>query len=239
MPRRSILFDSMTTMLMPLWMLAGSLAVSAPSVPVIEAQVPAASHAALEAGISAWRHAVESRAVSRADVLTVIDYSRPSTEPRLFVVDVASGRVLFRERVAHGRGSGENATERFSNLDGSHMSSLGVFRAEDAYQGSHGLSLRLAGLEPGFNDHARDRAIVLHGAGYVSEAMIASQRRLGRSWGCPAVRPEVARPLIETIRNGSLLVAYYPDADWLRRSTFLAGAAAATESRSAGPSSAR
>ncbi len=222
-----------------LLMLAGSLALPAPSLSALEAQVPSASHAALEAGFAALWHAIEAGTVSRADVLTVIDYSRPSTEPRLFVVDVASGRVLFRERVAHGRGSGENATERFSNLPQSHMTSLGVFRAGDAYNGAHGLSLHLEGLEPGFNDRARERAIVMHGADYVSTGVIASQGRLGRSWGCPAVRPEIARALIDAIRDGSLVVAYYPDANWLRRSAFLdAGTARATAPRSASPSSA-
>jgi hypothetical protein len=218
--------------------LAGSLAVSAPSLSTIQAQVPLASHDAVEAGIEAWRHAVDAGAVSRP-VLTVIDYSRPSTEPRLFVIDVASSRVLFRERVAHGRGSGENATERFSNLPQSHMTSLGVFRAGDAYAGAHGPSLRLDGLEPGFNDRAHERAIVLHGADYVSAAMIASQGRLGRSWGCPAVRPAVAKALIDAIRDGSLLVAYYPDADWLRRSAFLAGRSPGVSEPAAGPSSGR
>jgi hypothetical protein len=112
------------------------------------------------------------------------------------------------------------------------MSSLGVFRALDTYRGAHGPSLRLEGLEPGFNDHALERAIVMHGADYVSDGMIAAQGRLGRSWGCPAVRPAVAKELIETIRDGSLVVAYYPDAAWLGRSEFLREAAAsATASR--------
>src|SRR5262249_33708055 len=149
----------------------------------------------------------------RSDVLTVIDYTRPSTEPRLFVIDIPRSRVRFAELVAHGRGSGENSTERFSNAEGSHMSSLGVFRAADAYRGEHGLSLHLDGLEPGFNDHARDRAIVIHGAQYVSEGAAAVLGRLGRSWGCPAVRPSFAKRLIDSIKDGSLVVAYYPDAD--------------------------
>jgi hypothetical protein len=187
----------------------------------LEAQVPETSHAALAAGLTAWQNAVRSGAVRRTDVLTVIDYSRPSTEPRLFVLDVASGRVRYAERVAHGRGSGENATERFSNRDGSRMTSLGAFRAGETYLGQHGVSLRLDGLEPGFNDHARERAIVLHGAGYVNAGIIQSQGRLGRSWGCPAVRPEIARELVDAIKDGSLVVAYYPDADWLTRSAFL------------------
>ncbi|HEX4440078.1 MAG TPA: murein L,D-transpeptidase catalytic domain family protein [Thermoanaerobaculia bacterium] len=227
-------------MLVPL-ILAGLLRGADPSAAALEAQVPSASRPAVEAGLRAWRHAAAAGPTPRPDVLTVIDYSRPSTEPRLFVFDLASNRLLFRERVAHGRESGGNATQRFSNASGSRMSSLGVFRALDEYPGTHGPSLRLEGLEPGFNDHARERAIVLHGADYVSDALVASQGRLGRSWGCPAVRPAVAKRLIETIRGGSLLVAYYPDAGWLRRSAFLARETGpAKESSTAeGPSPAR
>jgi hypothetical protein len=206
-------------------MLAASMSVAGPSPATLEAQVPSTSRDAVEAGLRAWRRAVADGATSRPDVLTVIDYSRPSTEPRLFVFDLAANRLLFRERVAHGRESGENATERFSNATGSRMSSLGVFRALDEYRGAHGPSLRLEGLEPGFNDRARERAIVLHAAQYVSDAIVAAQGRLGRSWGCPAVRPAVVKELIDAIRGGSLLVAYYPDASWLARSAFLAGGA--------------
>ena len=212
------------TMLNALMLAAAALSAApgtGPSRAALEAQVPRASHAALEAALAAWNHAVGTGAVERPGILTVIDYSRPSTETRLFVIDVASNRVLFSELVAHGRGSGDNAAERFSNADGSHMSSLGVFRAGGTYSGQHGLSLRLDGLEPGFNDRARERAIVVHAAGYVSKAMIASQGRLGRSWGCPAVRPAIAKELIDAIKDGSLVVAYYPDADWLARSAFL------------------
>ncbi len=202
-------------------LLAASLFIPAAPRDAFERQIPRTSHAALEAGLSAWRHAVASGAVNRTEVLTVIDYSRPSTEPRLFVIDVPGRRVRYTERVAHGKGSGENATERFSNREGSRMTSLGVFLAAETYQGQHGPSLRLDGLEPGFNDRARERAIVMHGADYVNDAIIASQGRLGRSWGCPAVRPAIAKTLIETIKDGSLVVAYYPDADWLARSEFL------------------
>jgi hypothetical protein len=219
--------------------LAASFRLTAPSLAALEAQVPATSHPALEAAFRAWRHAVAAAATSRPDVLSVIDYSRPSTEPRLFVFDLASNRLLFRERVAHGRGSGQNETERFSNAAGSRMSSLGVYRAVDTYRGTHGVSLHLEGLEPGFNDRARERAIVVHGADYVSDAVVAAQGRLGRSWGCPAVRPAVAKALIETIRDGSLLVAYYPDAKWLGRSAFLATATTTDAKPPEDPSPAR
>jgi hypothetical protein len=220
---------------------ASLLALPAPPPAGLDARVPAASRAALEAGLAAWRHAVSSGAVSRSDVLTVIDYSRPSTEPRLFVIDVPAGRVAFAELVAHGRESGENATDRFSNASGSRMTSLGAFRAAEVYRGQHGLSLRLDGLEPGFNDRARERAIVMHGAAYVGAESIAALGRLGRSWGCPAVRPAIAKTLIDTIKDGSLVVAYYPDADWLARSTYLNARAAGSAGTpaTADPSSGR
>jgi hypothetical protein len=153
--------------------------------------------------------------------LAVIDYSKPSTEPRLWVFDVATGRLLFQELVAHGRNTGEHHAQRFSNVEGSKMSSLGLFQAADTYHGSNGYSLRLRGLDEGFNDNAMARAIVMHGAPYVSEAIAERLGRLGRSWGCPAVRPEVARTVIDTLKGGALLFAYYPDRKWLNESPML------------------
>lgn len=157
------------------------------------------------------------------DRLSVIDYSRPSTEQRMWVFDLARQKLLFEEWVAHGRNSGGNATERFSNRDGSFMSSLGAFTARETYMGGNGYSLRLEGLEPGFNDNARDRAIVIHGAPYVNPSIARLQGRLGRSLGCPAVRLTVARPLIDSLRGGAMVFAYYPDKDWLARSRLLSG----------------
>ena len=153
--------------------------------------------------------------------LAVIDYSRPSSEPRLWVFDLEHGRLLFEELVAHGRGTGERFAERFSNIEGTHMSSLGLFRATEPYDGANGYSLRLQGLEPGFNDRAFDRAIVMHGAPYVSRDLIRRQGRIGRSWGCPAVRSAVARRMIDTLKHGALLFAYYPDGEWLEESSYL------------------
>ena len=153
--------------------------------------------------------------------LSVIDYSRPSTEQRMWVFDLAHQKLLFEEWVAHGRNSGGNATERFSNRDGSFMSSLGGFTAKEPYMGGNGYSLRREGLEPGFNDKARDRAIVIHGAPYVNPTIARLQGRLGRSLGCPAVRLTVARPLIDSLRGGAMVFAYYPDKEWLARSQLL------------------
>ena len=153
--------------------------------------------------------------------LSVIDYSRPSTEPRLWVFDLHRQRLLFEELVAHGRNTGDNRAVRFSNAPGSLMSSIGVFLTAGTYTGHNGYSLRLRGLEPGFNDKALERDIVIHGATYVDAMLAGTLGRLGRSFGCPAVRPGIAHALIDAIRDGSLVVAYYPDQSWLRNSAIV------------------
>ncbi|MEO6519204.1 MAG: murein L,D-transpeptidase catalytic domain family protein [Pseudoxanthomonas sp.] len=163
----------------------------------------------------------QSGAGASGGTLSVIDYSRPSTEPRLWVFDLVRPGLLFEEWVAHGRNTGENLATRFSNTEGSYMSSLGGFETEETYVGHNGYSLRLRGLEQGFNDQARERAIVIHGAPYVSNELVRSQGRLGRSLGCPAVRTAVAKQLIDTIRGGSFVFAYYPDPKWLQQSQLL------------------
>lgn len=155
------------------------------------------------------------------DRLAVIDYSRASTQKRLWVFEVKPARLLYSEHVAHGRGSGENLPQHFSNVDGSHQSSLGLFRTAETYQGGNGYSLRMDGLEPGVNDKARARQIVMHGAPYVNPEQALRQGRLGRSFGCPAVRSAVAKDMIDTLKGGQLLFAYYPDQAWLARSAFL------------------
>ena len=157
-----------------------------------------------------------------ANTLSVIDYSLPSTTPRLWVFQLGQQpRLLFHERVAHGRNSGDNMATRFSNQPGSLMSSLGTFVTDGTYTGHNGYSLRLKGVDGRFNDRAEERAIVIHGANYVSEAFARSQGRLGRSWGCPAVRAGVAHKLIDAIADRSVVFAYYPDPGWLRSSRLL------------------
>lgn len=184
-------------------------------------QAPGIDRHVLSLATGALQCARRHQQVGEDAVLSVIDYSRPSTERRLWVFDLARQRLLFQEWVAHGRNTGDNLAARFSNSDGSYMSSLGAFTAQETYTGHNGYSLRLKGLEPGFNDNARDRAIVIHGAPYVSEALIHSQGRLGRSLGCPAVRPAIAKQLIDTLQGGSFVFAYYPDSQWLKRSQLL------------------
>ena len=178
--------------------------------------------------LSAAGCAVRSGAVADPSTLTVIDYSKPSTAKRLWVFDLRSRAVLYEELVAHGSGSGDNFATAFSNDPQSHQSSLGLFETAETYSGKNGYSLRLKGLDPGFNDKALARAIVMHGARYVSPEFARSQGRLGRSWGCPAVREPVAHEIIDRIRGNGLLFAYYPDPKLLRSSRFLGGCSTPT-----------
>lgn len=207
--------------LLGLLMLTGTARADDPLVARLAAAAPAADPAVLALATRAADCARRQGLLDGFKHLAVIDYSRPSTQPRLWVFDVARGRLLFQELVAHGRNTGERVAEHFSNVEGSKMSSLGLFQAADTYYGSNGYSLRLHGLDPGFNDNALARAIVMHGAPYVSAAIAERIGRIGRSWGCPAVRPEVARTVIDTLKGGALIFAYYPDRKWLAESPML------------------
>jgi len=184
-------------------------------------QAPDLHSQVLRLALDAARCAVDRGLVKRRELLTVIDYSVSSSTPRLFVFDLVARKLLFRELVAHGKNSGGDMASYFSNDPGSLASSLGLFVSEDTYVGHNGYSLRLRGLEEGVNDMASDRAVVLHGAYYVSSEAVRVLGRLGRSWGCPAVRAEVAHKLIDTIRGGSVIFAYYPEKSWLENSLFL------------------
>jgi hypothetical protein len=190
-------------------------------VPSLLRQAPGLKADVLRMALNATGCAAEKGLVKRRELLTVIDYSLPSTQPRLFVFDLDSRKLLFRELVAHGKNSGGDLANFFSNSPGSLATSLGLFVTADTYVGANGYSLRLKGLEEGVNDMAMDRAIVMHGAPYVSRAAIRALGRLGRSWGCPAVSSKVARKIIDTVRGGSPVFAYYPDKQWLSSSAFV------------------
>ncbi len=185
--------------------------------------VRAAPHAdpqVIQLAVSAMQCAT-ANGMEPSQRLAVIDYSRPSTEPRLWVFDLRQRKLLYSELVAHGRNSGENYARDFSNSEGSLKSSIGLYRTLNTYQGSNGYSLRLDGLESGFNDKALDRAIVMHGAPYVDADLARKQGRVGRSWGCPAVRSGIARRMIDTLKGGQFLFSYYPDPHWLASSRYL------------------
>ena len=160
----------------------------------------------------------------KREVLTLIDFSRPSTAKRLFVFDMRERKVLFSSVVSHGKNSGDNYATSFSNEYGSYKSSLGFYLTESTYQGKNGYSLILNGLEKGINDRARERAIVMHGAAYADPSVVSRGGRLGRSFGCPAVPQKLSRPIIDAIKGGSVMYIYAETPEYLAHSSVLKGA---------------
>ena len=154
-------------------------------------------------------------------LLTICDFSLSSAEKRLWIIDLNEKKVLFNSLVAHGKNTGEEFAQKFSNTESSLQSSLGFYITETTYNGSNGYSLKLLGMDSGYNDAALQRAIVMHGADYVSEDFIKNQKRLGRSWGCPAVPRALAEPIINTIKGKNCLFIYYPDNQYLSSSKWL------------------
>lgn len=147
---------------------------------------------------------------SGCHTLTIVDFSRSSTRERLWVVDLAQGRVLHHTLVAHGKNTGEEYAKTFSNQEGSEMSSLGFYVTGNTYQGKHGLSLKLHGVDVGYNTNALTRSVVVHGAGYVSQEFVRQHGRLGRSQGCPALPVAQTPGIIRTIKGGTVLFASGP-----------------------------
>lgn len=161
--------------------------------------------------------------VSADSILTIVDFSKSSRQKRLVVIDLKSQDVLFHSVVAHGRGTGEEFASSFSNQPRSHKSSLGFYVTRGTYQGSNGYSLKLDGLEKGYNDLAMSRAIVMHAADYANEDIISTKGYLGRSYGCPALPGKVNRQIIDHIKNGNVLFVYFPDKKYLSNSKILNG----------------
>ncbi len=155
------------------------------------------------------------------EIISICDFNLPSSEKRLWVIDIVSGKVLFNTLVAHGMGSGEEYAQSFSNDENSHQSSLGFYVTGTTYNGEHGISLRLNGMDNGFNDAALSRGIVVHGAGYVSERYIAGNSKLGRSWGCPAVSDKLKLPIIKAIQGGTCLFISHSDNYYQRTAYWL------------------
>ena len=186
----------------------------------LSGRTPGLNPKALQLGLEAYNKAQEE-GLDNQHILTIIDYTKPSTARRLWVFDLNNNSVILNTYVAHGQNSGSNYATSFSDRPGSLESSLGVFLTESTYQGKHGYSLRLKGLEKGFNDRAEARDIVVHRADYATAQFAQQHGRLGRSWGCFAVSPAVADSLIHSIKNGTLVFAYYPDPSWLSKSQFL------------------
>lgn len=157
---------------------------------------------------------------SNDSILTIIDYSKPSTDKRMFIIDLKKQKIITESLVAHGKNSGENNATAFSNTSNSKKSSLGFYKTAETYSGKHGYSLKLDGLEENINDNARHRAIVIHGAWYVSDDFIKKQGRLGRSWGCPALPLKTNKNIINTIKNGTYIFINGDDKNYFKNSKF-------------------
>ena len=176
------------------------------------------SATAFEHAIKGYRKLLKTVVVLSNDLLTVIDYSLPSNTERMWILDMESNTVLKKSLVAHGRNSGELYAKKFSNEPGSYTSSLGFYRTGSTYQGKHGLSLYLDGLEPGINDNARLRAIVMHAADYATDDFARQNGRLGRSLGCPSIPPDDHSEVINLLAGGSCLFIYAPSEDYEKHS---------------------
>lgn len=155
-------------------------------------------------------YSFKEKGLIKKDILTLIDFSLSSNTKRLWVIDLTTGNVLFHSLVAHGRNTGEEFASNFSNASESFKSSLGFYSTGEIYNGKHGMSLRLDGLEKGVNDNARARGVVMHAADYVSNSFIKNNNRLGRSQGCPAVPAELSKEIISAIKDKSCFFIYHP-----------------------------
>ncbi|MEO7047121.1 MAG: murein L,D-transpeptidase catalytic domain family protein [Ferruginibacter sp.] len=187
----------------------------------LQLKVKGLSESAFTNAVKGFEYLKAKGRISNENILSIVDFTKSSSQKRLFVIDLANKKVLFNTYVAHGQNSGEEYANRFSNKPESFESSLGFYVTEDTYIGKNGYSLHLSGLENGINDRADERAIVMHGAPYVSENFIRSKGYLGRSWGCPAVPENLNRPIIEKIKNGSCLFIYGQDKKYLNYSKIL------------------
>lgn len=189
------------------------------SVQHLAGKAPALDKHVLKLALFAYQTASEKGAVKKP-LLTVIDYSLPSSRQRMWIFDVRKEKLLYNTYVAHGQNSGMTTPNHFSNRASSKETSLGTFVTKDTYMGSKGLSLNLKGLEKGFNDNAYNRRVVIHGAWYVEPDFIKKAGRAGRSWGCPSIAQTMAKPVINTIKGGSVVFAYYPDRNYLSHTNY-------------------
>jgi hypothetical protein len=178
---------------------------------------------ALEYALIGYHRLVKHHLLQKTDVLSVCDFSQPSSSKRMYVLDLQNRRVLYRTYVAHGMGSGGEYANSFSNVPDSYKSSLGFYVTRDTYFGSNGLSLRIIGMERGFNDKANARSIVIHGANYVSERVLHKYGVMGTTFGCPAVPEEMANQIIPVLKNGTCFFIFYPSRRYLAASKMING----------------
>ena len=179
------------------------------------------SRQAFDYAIQGFDYLVKNGQLANDRIISIVDFSQPSSKKRLFVIDLDMAKVVFNTYVAHGVNSGAATASHFSNRPESYQSSLGFYETRTTYMGGNGYSLRLDGLEPGINDNANRRDIVIHGAPYVSEELIRSQGYIGRSWGCPALPEKLHKPIIDKIKNGTCLFIFSPDKNYLNHSRII------------------
>jgi hypothetical protein len=178
------------------------------------------SKEALEFAFKGHQVLEEKGVLNNPDVLTVCDFTQSSLSKRMYIIDIKNNKLLLNTYVAHGRNSGLDYAEHFSNTPESLESSLGFYVTKNTYQGKHGLSLKLSGLERGFNDNAESRDVVVHGAPYIGEQR-ANSAYMGRSFGCPAVPQQLAPKVINLIKNGTCLFIYHPNESYFENSSIL------------------
>lgn len=176
---------------------------------------------ALQNAVKVYQQLKLSGQLNNQQFLTIADFSKPSSEKRLFIINMEKMELVFHSLVAHGRNSGKQMAEKFSNKMESYQSSIGFFITGNIYKGKHGMSLQLEGIEAGINDKAKQRAIVVHGADYVNEALIKKQGYIGRSLGCPAVPQNQVKDIIQTIKGSSLFYIHAPDKSYLQKSNLI------------------
>jgi hypothetical protein len=179
------------------------------------------SKQAFDYAYKGYKRLVEKKKLNNPAILTICDLSQSSDNKRLYILDLSENKVLLTSYVAHGRGSGVKYATRFSNNARSHQSSLGFYITGSSYNGQNGLALRLTGLEKGFNNLASNRHIVIHGAGYVSDEYLQTNKFMGRSYGCPAVSKEECSEIINLIKDGTCLFIYHPTKKYLTNSKIL------------------
>ncbi len=179
------------------------------------------SESAFSNAIKGFQYLTNKLVFSNAKTISIIDFTKPSYAKRLFVIDLKSYKILFNTYVAHGQGSGDVMATKFSNVPESLQSSIGFYKTENTYIGKNGFSLKLIGLEKGINDRAEERAIVMHGASYVSEEIAQHEGHIGRSWGCPAVSQNLIKPIVEKIKNGTCLFIYGNAKGYKERSSIM------------------
>ena len=182
-------------------------------------EAPELNPKVLSIALKAYNKATQEGIVNKP-ILTIIDYSLPSFKQRMWIFDLQRNRLLYNTYVAHGKNSGATIPNHFSNENSSKETSLGTYVTRDTYIGSKGISLNLQGLEKGFNDNALTRRVVIHGAWYVEPNFIKKAGQAGRSWGCPSVANSIARPIINILKGGTVLFAYYPDQNYLNKSSY-------------------